>query len=166
VGETSTDDFDRLVRDNQRAVYQIALSIVGSVAEAQDVVQDTFVRAHAKLDRLSDPRRFRAWVCQIARRVALNRLRSASRARKREETFAGEAVSVVDVEALAEERDYQRSVYAAIDRLPVKLREALLLCAIEGLEPSEVALMLGIPSGTVRSRLHSARRQLLERLSP
>jgi RNA polymerase sigma-70 factor (ECF subfamily) len=69
------------------------------------------------------------------------------------------------VEAEAEDRAFLQSVRHAIDALPPKLRETLVLCAVEGLEPADVATMIGIPQGTVRSRLHLARKALLRALS-
>ncbi len=164
--EPNLDDFERLVRENQRVVYQIAYGVLGNAADAQDVTQDAFVQAHAKLSGLRDPARFSAWVRRIVHRLALNRLRSDSRTRKREAFVAADSVQTADVEALAADREAALAVNAAIDSLPSKLREALVLCAIEGLEPIDVAQMLGIPAGTVRSRLHLARKTLLEKLAP
>ena len=159
------NDFERLVRENQRVVYQIALSVLGNAADAEDVTQDAFVRAFAKLASLREPERFRAWVCSIARRLALNRIRTDARTRRREELAPVHAAGAVDIEALAEDREFETRVRLEIGRLPEKLRDALTMCAIEGLEPSAVATILGIPQGTVRSRLHLARKQLLRALS-
>ena len=153
------------MRLNQRTVFQIALSVVGNPVDAEDVTQDAFIRAYVKFESLNDPERFRAWVCRIARRVALNHIRSDSRFRKREEKMYDVATPGVDVEAAAEEREFQRRLRAAIDRLPQRLRDVVLLCAIEELEPSAVAPILGIPAGTVRSRLHAGRKQLLRMMS-
>jgi len=167
VTQSELDDFERLVRENQRVVYQIAYSVLGNAADAEDVTQDAFVRAYAKIASLREPERFRAWVCSIGRRLALNRVRSDARTRKREERAPSDAAGAggEDVAALAEEREFQARVSTEIGRLPKKLREVLTLCAIEGLEPSEVARLLAIPQGTVRSRLHLARKQLLRGLS-
>lgn len=159
------NDFERLVRENQRVVYQIAYGVLGNAADAEDVTQDAFVRAYAKIASLREPERFRAWVCSIARRLALNRIRADARTRRRDELASPDAGNAVDVEALAEDREFEARVRLEIGRLPEKLREALTLCAIEGLEPSAVATVLGIPQGTVRSRLHLARKQLLRALS-
>ncbi len=153
------------MRENQRVVFQIAFGVLGNTADAQDVTQDAFVQAYAKRANLREPVRFRAWVCTIGRRLALNRLRTNLRARKREERAAKETVRDVDVTLIAEEREFEARVRREIDRLPDKLREAILLCAVEGLEPAAVSAMLGIPPGTVRSRLHLARKQLLRALS-
>ena len=162
--KTGPASFEQLVRLNARTVFQIALSVVGNTADAEDVSQDAFIRAYVKFGSLKEPQRFRAWVCRIARRVALNRIRSDIRFRKREENIY-DATAVVDVEAAAEEREFQRRLREAIDRLPQRLREVVLLCGIEELEPSAVAAVLGIPAGTVRSRLHEGRKQLLRMMS-
>jgi RNA polymerase sigma-70 factor (ECF subfamily) len=159
------DSFDRLVRLNERIVFQIALSVVRNTADAEDVTQDAFLRAYLKFESLADPQRFRAWMCQIVRRVALNRMRSETRFRTREEKSYDETTAVVDVAAAAEDREFARRLRAAIDALPERLREVVLLCAIEGLEPSDVAGILAIPAGTVRSRLHAGRKALLRMMS-
>jgi RNA polymerase sigma-70 factor (ECF subfamily) len=165
VTASAFDDFERLVRENQRVVYQIAYGVLGNGADAEDVTQDAFVQAYAKLTSLRDPALFRAWVCRIVRRLALNRVRAETRARRRDELAARGAVNVVDVEVLAQEREFHERVRREIERLPEKLREVLLLCALEGLESGAVGELLGIPEGTVRSRLHLARKQLLRALS-
>ncbi len=157
--------FEQLVRLNERTVFQIALSVVGNPADAEDVTQDAFIQAYVKFENLKDPQRFRAWVCRIARRTALNRIRSNARFRQREETRYEGASAGVDVATAAEEREFQRRLRAAIDRLPARLRDVVLLCAIDELEPTAVAGMLGIPAGTVRSRLHAGRKLLLRMMS-
>jgi len=157
--------FEQLVRLNQRTVFQIALSVVGNAADAEDVTQDAFIRAYLKFESLKEPQRFRAWVCRIARRVALNRIRSDIRFRKREERAYDDATADVDVEAAAEDREFQRRLREEIDRLPERLRDVVLLCAIDELEPTAVAAILGIPAGTARSRLHAGRKHLLRMMS-
>ena len=163
--EPGLDGFEALVRENQGVVFQIAYGVLGNGADAQDVTQDVFVRAYAKLAGLREPARFRAWVCSISRRLALNRMRSQARTRSRESAAYAQPAAV-DVELLAQDREFEASVYREIDRLPPKLRETLLLCAIEDLEPAGVARLLGVPPGTVRSRLFLARKALLRNLSP
>jgi RNA polymerase sigma-70 factor (ECF subfamily) len=157
--------FEQLVRLNARTVFQIALSVVGNAADAEDVAQDAFIRAYVKFESLREPERFRAWVCRIARHVALNHIRSATRFRKREESITYGATAGVDVETTAEDREFKCRLHDAVDRLPERLRVVVLLCAIEELEPTAVAAILGIPAGTVRSRLHAGRKQLLRMMS-
>jgi len=139
-------------------VYQIAYSVVRNQQDAEDVAQETFVRALAKLGALREPSRFRAWVAQISRRLALNRLRANARTRRREAIAEPQPI---DVAGVAEDRVFVQRVCAAIDELPEKLREVMMLSAIQDLDQTDVAHILGIPEGTVRSRLHLARKQLL-----
>jgi RNA polymerase sigma-70 factor (ECF subfamily) len=161
VKEDEYADFERRVRENQRMVYQIAHSVLRNAEDAEDVAQETFVRAHEKRAALRDPARFRAWVAQISRRFALNRLRGNVRARRREEAASNAELHAVDIAGIAEERVFVQRVRLAIDQLPEKLREVMLLSAIQDLDHAAIAQMLGIPEGTVRSRLHLARKQLL-----
>jgi RNA polymerase sigma-70 factor (ECF subfamily) len=155
-------DFERRVRENQRMVYQIAHSVLQNPEDAEDVAQETFVRAHQKLAGLRDPDRFRAWVAQISRRIALNRLRSNVRARRREEAATSSAeLQAIDIAGIAEERVFVQRVSSAIEQLPEKLREVILLSAIQDLDHADIARILGIPEGTLRSRLHLARKKLL-----
>jgi RNA polymerase sigma-70 factor, ECF subfamily len=165
VSQLSLDDFERLMRENQRVVYQIAFGVVGNAVDAEDVTQDAFVRAFENLTSLREPERFRAWILQITRRIALNRRRSDARARHREEISSGDEELAPGADTWAESREFEARVRREIARLPEKMREVLVLCAIEGLESSIVGGLLQIPEGTVRSRLHLARKQLLRALS-
>jgi RNA polymerase sigma-70 factor (ECF subfamily) len=165
LNQPGLNGFEQLMRENQRVVFQIAFGVLGNVSEAQDVTQDAFVAAYAKLASLREPGRFRAWVCTIGRRLALNRLRRNVRAREREALATSPAALESDVAESVVEHEFQARVRREIDRLPEKLRAVILLCAVDGLEPVAVAAVLGIPPGTVRSRLHLARKQLLRALA-
>jgi RNA polymerase sigma-70 factor (ECF subfamily) len=158
--------FEQLVRENQRIVYQVAYSVLQHAADADDVTQDAFVRAYANAGDLRDPARFRAWICRIARNLALNRLRDDRRRARRAERAAQPDLDPGDTAQAAIDGDFSHRMRTAIAALPEHLRDVVTLCAIDGLEPSIVASMLGIPSGTVRSRLHLARKRLLERFVP
>jgi RNA polymerase sigma-70 factor (ECF subfamily) len=162
VTTTDSDEFERRVRENHLVVFQIAYGVLGNRGDAEDVVQETFLRAFQKAAGLREPGKFRAWVAQIGRRLALNRLRSETRSRRRETFVASEPPPASAAETVAEERAFETRVRAEIDALPEKLRTVVLLCSIEGLDHAAVARILSIPEGTVRSRLHAARKRLLE----
>ena len=148
-------------------VYQIAYGVVGNAADAEDVSQDVFLRAYRKLGGLRDPERFRAWVARMSRRLALNHRRASGRTQRRDSGwFETAALPVASAETEVAARDFDARLRDEIGRLPEKLRSVLLLSAVDGLDTREVANVLGIPQGTVRSRLHSARKQLLRRFSP
>src|SRR5580693_9193373 len=133
VTQLNFDDFDHLMRENQRMVYQIAFGVLGNAVDAEDVTQDAFVRAFEKLASLREPERFRAWTRQIARRLALNRKRADARTRRREERVPADTAFAPGADARAESREFEARLRREIERLPEKLREVLLLCAIRGL---------------------------------
>ena len=161
--------FAERVRSDGPVVFGVAWTVLHDRAAAEEVAQDAFLGAYRKMSGLRDPQKFKAWVCRIAYRKALNLRRRRQRRRRREEawgkarhaTNAPERGLPPDGEQLVRCRETLRHVVA----LPPKLRDVILLSAIEGLDGSEIALVLRIPAGTVRSRLHLARKRLLEDLS-
>ncbi len=159
--------FAARVAETQRRVFQVAYSVLANAADAEDVAQEAFLRAYRKYTRLRDPGKFRAWVSRIAFRLALNRRRGRHRQLARDTAWHVERTSpVADGARAATDRIFLSQLRAEIERLPEKLRAVLLLSAVEGMEAREVAAVLEIPVGTVRSRLHLARKRLLEVMNP
>lgn len=161
--EEPNADFAARVAETQRRVFQIAYAVLANPADAEEVAQDAYLRAYRRFPSLRDPGKFRAWVGRIAFRLALNRRRARQRQLARDTAWHGTRPDAVtapnDTFALARLR-------AEIDRLPEKLRAVLLLSAVEEMDAAEVAAVLEIPVGTVRSRLHLARKRLLEVMKP
>lgn len=156
-------DFSDLVAETQRRVFQIALSVLRDSADAEEVAQDAYLRAYRRFARLRDPRKFQAWVCRIVFRLALNRRRSGLRRLARDSAWqAAGSRPLTEGDSEAVNRVFLARLREQIDRLPEKLRDTLLLCSVEGMNAREVAALLGVPTGTVRSRLHLARKKLLE----
>jgi RNA polymerase sigma-70 factor (ECF subfamily) len=156
-------DFERQLRECQRLVFRVAYAVLDDRADAEEVTQDVFLQAYRKLATLSEAGKFRAWVARMSWRLAINRQRAASRARRRDTSWwQWSAPRPPSVEKLAAEREFQSRLRAEIERLPEKLRAVLLLSAVEELDTREIAETLQIPEGTVRSRLHLARKQLLK----
>lgn len=165
-------DFAARVAETQRRVFQIALSVLRNPADAEDVAQEAYLQAFRRFSSLRDPASFRAWVGRIAFRLALNRLRGHRRRLARDTAwftgfghgsrFEAQADGARD----AYNRLYVERLAAEIERLPEKLRAVLLLSTVEDMDAAEVAAVLEIPPGTVRSRLHLARKRLLEVVNP
>lgn len=161
MGE-SDDGFAARVAESQRRVFQIAYSVLANSADAEEVAQEVFLRAHHKFAALREPQKFGAWVNRIAFRLALNRQRAQRRQMTRDGSWhASGSSSLTDGQRRADERLVLDRVRKEIDCLPEKLRTVLLLCAVQEMEASEVAKVLKIPVSTVRSRLHLARKRLL-----
>ena len=167
--DASTDratEFERRLRESERVVYQIAYGILGNEADAEDVCQEAFLRAYRKLGDLRDPEKFRAWVSRMSRRLALNHQRAIDRAQRRNNNwFENTAPSSASAETEVATLDFHARLRDEMRCLPEKLRSVLLLSAVDGLDTRAVSGILGIPQGTVRSRLRAARKQLLRRFS-
>lgn len=157
-----TREFELRLRECHGLVYQIAYSVLEDRGDAEEIAQDTFLRAYRKLSTLREPQKFRAWAARISFRLALNRWHARSRARRRDTSWLEtSAPPVADVETIVAQREFQNRLRQEIARLPRKLRAVLLLSAVEDLATQDIAEILGIPEGTVRSRLHLARKSLL-----
>jgi len=156
-----TGDFERLMRESYRLVYQVAYSVLGNAADAEEVAQDTFLSAYRKFDSLREADKFRPWVARASWRLALNRRRGATRAMGRDGVWAANQAACETPEMQASEREFEIRLRAQVDRLPEKLRAVVLLIGVEEMDVRTAAGILGIPEGTVRSRLHLARHQLL-----
>jgi RNA polymerase sigma-70 factor, ECF subfamily len=151
------------IAENQRRVFQIAYSVLGNAADAEDVAQEAFLRAFQKSALLRDTEKFRGWVNRIVFRLALNRQRGHRRRLVRDTAWQmNEKRAMVDGVKDAEQLVMLERLRREIERLPEKLRSVLQLSIVDEMEAAEVGAVLGIPAGTVRSRLHTARKLLLD----
>ncbi|OLD80675.1 MAG: hypothetical protein AUF67_11190 [Acidobacteria bacterium 13_1_20CM_58_21] len=159
-------EFEERLAECGPLAYRVARGVLRNTADAEDVAQEALLRAYSKFDRLRDRNRFRAWLVRIAFRLALDRLRSGKR-RELRDTLWSQPVRQplgATAEDLAVSNEFQAHLENALAELPEKLRLVLLLAAMEGHTIDEIASMLGISTGTVKSRIFYARRQLAEKL--
>lgn len=144
----------RWLLDRYRArVVRLAAHVLRHEGEAEDVAQEAFLRAFRRLPDFRGEGRFSSWLFGIAVRLCLDRRRSARWTREVPEDAALPPSSSPDA------ADTRLLVGALLDRLSPPMRAALVLREMEGLDYDEIAATLGIPIGTVRSRLHAARAQ-------
>jgi RNA polymerase sigma-70 factor (ECF subfamily) len=161
--EERTASFSARVAEKQRRVFHIAYGVLGNWADAEEVAQEAFLHAYRKFPSLREAEKFRAWVNRIAFRLALNRQRGIRRRLVRDNTWhAAGPGETVDGATHAEQRLLLDRLRNEIETLPEKLRRVLQLSIVEDMDASDVGQVLGIPPGTVRSRLHAARKLLLE----
>jgi RNA polymerase sigma-70 factor (ECF subfamily) len=160
--------FEELVTAYQHRVFGVALRMLGRRAEAEEVAQETFLRAHRALGEFRGEARLGTWLYAIASRLCLNRLASAPRQRERsdEEALRRRPADGADAAAALERRELQAALHAAIAALPDERRIVVILRDLEGLAYEEIAEVLGLPLNTVRSRLHRARLDLRATLEP
>jgi RNA polymerase sigma-70 factor, ECF subfamily len=161
VSDELRNEFEQRIRECYRVVYQVAYSVLRDRADAEEIAQDAFFRAHQKLFSLREPHKFRSWVARMSFRLALNRRRGTLRARQRDRSWVDVSQPPAhSTETIVAQREFQSRLQQEIERLPEKLRSVLLLNAVQELNVRDIAAMLRIPEGTVRSRLHLARKQL------
>ena len=153
--------FGDRIAENQRRVFQIAFSVLGNSADAEEVAQEAFLRAYEKFDSLREAEKFRGWVNRIVFRLALNRKRGYRRRLARDTAWQGaDMATMVDGAKEAEQQVMLNRLRQEIERLPDKLRSVLQLSLVEEMDAADVGAILGIPAGTVRSRMHTARKLL------
>ncbi len=161
------------------AVYRFALRLSGSASDAEDLVQETFLRAFRAWDQYTPGTRAKSWLFTICRNVFL---RQRKRERRREETVRDAAAEVdtkglqtgeIPVFTTAYQYDPEGEFFggivdggilSAIDKLPGDFRDTVVLSDLEGLSYAEIAELLNIPVGTVKSRLFRGRRLLQQML--
>ena len=159
--------FESLVRRHERRVFRLLLRMLGTREEAEDAAQEAFLSLHRHGHRFRGEARFSTFIYRVAANAALNRRRSLGRARAREKQLALRQASGTDLpasprdpEGSASGAQVQARVQEALLELPVDLRMAVVLYDIEGESYKEIAQALGIPEGTVKSRIHRARNAL------
>jgi RNA polymerase sigma-70 factor (ECF subfamily) len=155
-------EFEARLLESSTLIFRVAYSVLRQRQDAEDVAQEAFVRAHRRYHQLRDRQRFRAWIVRVTWRLALDYLRTTRRRSTREHQHLQLLPSSTEDMAMSSER--AQRLWAAIDELSDKLRIVVVLNAIDGHDIREVARLLDLPEGTVKSRLHAARQQLKERL--
>ena len=154
-------EFEARLLESSTLAFRVAYSVLRQREDAEDVAQEAFAKAYRSFRQLRDRERFRAWLVRMTWRLALDRRRTDRRRQAREDRIAVDPT--VDVDA---SDAHERSVllWNAIDRLSEKLRVVIVLAGIHGHDIREVAALLELPEGTVKSRLFLARQQLKEAL--
>lgn len=151
--------FDELIERHAERLRGYLRRVAASEADADDLVQDTWLRVIRGLPGLRDPARFRAWLFGIAHRVLVDRLRARYAAPA--ESPVEPLPDAADVQADHIRRDQIERGLAAL--APAE-REVIVLFYLEQLKLSEIAAVLSVPTGTIKSRLHRARAQMRDAL--
>ena len=158
--------FEELVVSHQHRVFGVALRMLDNAAEAEEIAQETFLRAHGSLAEFRGDSRLSTWLYAIVSRLCLNRLASADRrtARSGDEVLLRVPDGGTGPEASAERGELEAALRRAIADLPEERRVVVILRDLEGLAYEEIARTLGLELGTVRSRLHRARMDLKDKM--
>ena len=165
-----------LIEKYKRMVYRLAMQITKNHADAEDVMQETFLKVYRSIRTFRKDAAFETWVYRIAVNEALNFVKRRERRQERtiettaEVEFAVDmryrAARVSDPHVHAEKAELRRYVTEAVNSLSLKHRTVVILHEFEGLTHAEIASILNCSEGTVRSRLHYARKKLRTLLKP
>ena len=158
-----------LVTRHTRRVFGLAYRFTGRVDEAEDLTQEVFVKVYQTLGRYRESDGpFGGWLMAVARNHAIDnyRRRKQERLRRADDPAVLETVAARDEHPIAglEREERSRLVHSGLRALPPDLRLPLVLCDLQGLPYEEIASALGIPLGTVKSRINRARVELAKRL--
>ncbi len=160
--------FTELVRRHHKQVIHFCGRMMGSTYDAEDAAQETFIRLHRSLERLTPDHAFTTVLYCMARNATLNLLRTARRHRQRVSAFEKDGSAAQTVpgkpDAHARQQDRRAIIESALTQLAPDLREALVLYTFNNLEYRQIADIQACPIGTVRSRIARAREQLRRHL--
>ena len=164
VGEARA--FEEMVIAYQHRVFGVAVRMLGNAAEAEEIAQEVFLRAHRALGNFRGEAKLSTWLYTIASRLCLTRLGSSERsmARQGEESLMRLHASTGGPDAALEQSELEAALHRAIAELPDDRRIVVVLRDVEGLSYEEIAAALDLELGTVRSRLHRARMDLKDKL--
>ena len=152
--------FETIVRRYQADVWRLAYHLLHDESAAEDVTQEAFVRVYRFLPRYRGDSKFSTWMFSVARNCALDEIRRSQRRRRTLERAKGESTPT------SYEASARLEVREALADLPLELREPVVWIDMFGASYQEVAHVMGMPVGTIKSRVHRARELLAAALLP
>ncbi len=168
-GENPQQVFEAEMLPHMMAVYNFAFTMTRNMDDAKDLVQDTYMKAYRFFDRFTSGTNARAWLFSILKNSYINQYRKVSKEPEKidyddiREFYTSVKSSTTDNNDLQEktiDRVFDDEIEVALQHLPEDFKTVIILCDIEGFNYEEIADFIQIPVGTVRSRLHRARKML------
>lgn len=156
-----------MVEEYRERLFRVALGFLGNGVEAEEVAQETFVQVFRHLGQFRGDSSFYTWICRICANLCLRRREQLSQVQEHESSSEVE-VEPVDTRTPEDElvqREQVTQLRAALRALPKEYRAVLVLREMNSLSYEEIAEVLGLPMGTVKSRVHRGRMLLKDRLS-
>lgn len=159
--------FGLLIRRHQKRLFRFVYGLLGSFDATEDIVQEAFVKAYQAIDRFDLSLSFYPWLATIARNSAFNLIerdkKKESLEQLQEKGYDPQSTHLGPLEKLLND-EAQKRFYKAVKALPSKFREVFVMRHFEEQSYTEIATLLKLPPGTVDSRLHRARKMLVDNL--
>lgn len=157
--------YEAIVERYLKEVFSVAVRILGNAADAEDVSQDTFLRAYERLDTYDRNRSFRNWLLKIASNLSINRIRSRGRERRLRLKMAENEGDGTCEPVVPDDVPSPREWAYWLDQIDESQRSAVVLFHFHDLPYTEIAEVLGVPVNTVRTHLYRGRKRLRELMS-
>ena len=159
--------WDELIEKYGQRLYNLAYHFAGSAEEAEDVTQEIFLRLYQNLHRYTGEAPLAAWALRLSRNLCIDhyrRMRRDQRSYAVPDEILEQMPAAGDLQEELQRREELRAVYGALAELPEESAEVVLLRDLQGWTMDEIAVYLGVPLGTIKSRLHRARLGVAERV--
>jgi RNA polymerase sigma-70 factor (ECF subfamily) len=161
------EGFETLVRLHQRMIHSLAYRMTGSLADAEDLAQEVFIRAHGQFETYREEAKFSSWLYRIALNACLNwRWRETRRGQVHREWAEATATAPMETSSKLDASELQRQVQECLLKLPAKQRAAIVLTVYEEMSHAEAAHALGCSETTISWRVFAARNKLKRWLRP
>ncbi len=162
--------FESLVRRYRKRIFALALHIIGSSSEADDITQEVFLKAYRALPEFEGRSQFFTWVYRMTVNRSLNARRDRARRGEDNDDARLELAVAVDARSNPSRTAELRQTYArllrALDGLPADMRTTVILVSLQGMSHGEVAVVQNVSEGTIAWRMHEARRRLHDAMAP
>jgi RNA polymerase sigma-70 factor (ECF subfamily) len=162
--------FESLVKRYRKRIFALALHIIGSSSEADDITQEVFLKAYRALPEFEGRSQFFTWVYRMTVNRSLNARRDRARRGEDNDDPRLELAIAVDARSnpgrVAELRQTYARLLRALDGLPIDMRTTVILVSLQGMSHGEVAVVQNVSEGTIAWRMHEARRRLHEAMAP
>jgi RNA polymerase sigma-70 factor (ECF subfamily) len=169
VQQGDTDSFEILVRRHQKSIFNLLYRLLGNYDEAAEVAQEVFLSAYKSIGQFRGDANFSTWLYRIGLNHASTRRKSLNNTQQRHVPFDGTEVvadGAVDPAKSFEHKEMQQRVQEALNSLEPEDARIILLRDLQDVSYEDMAALLDIPVGTVKSRLHRARQALKANLAP
>lgn len=153
-------EFEELVIESEKMVFNLAYRMTGNIEDAKDISQEAFIKAYKNIDKFNKESKFSTWVCSILKNTAIDFLRKKTSNLKKQEKLLNENTKekyTPDIQEEFEKKETSIFVQKAIEELPINYREIIILRDIQSQSYEEISKILDLSLGTVKSRLNRGR---------
>lgn len=152
-----------------KVVYNISFRFVGRFNEAEDLTQEIFFRVFSQLDKFNKDGNFLFWIQRVAKNYCIDHYRKTRKERQfllqQQPEVSFKDLQLIDQQEALEGQEKMKKIMEEVDKLPPSLRDCLIMRDLQGYSYQEIASILNLPVGTVKSRINRSRKELMDKLT-